>query len=84
MGDPQMAAEHLRGIPALEADDVILLDRAPDRNRRFTPLLGRCCAPEAGERLMHLRDQCWELFGRELAMPYITPDDLRDPNGIDL
>jgi hypothetical protein len=61
MGDPQMA-EHLRGIPALEADDVILLDRTPDRNRRFPPLLGRCCAPETGERLVHLRDQCRKLF----------------------
>jgi hypothetical protein len=84
MGDPQMAAKHLRGIPALEADDVILVDRAPDRNRRRRQVLCRGGTPETGERLMHLRDQCRKLFGRDLVVPHITADDFRDPIEIDL
>jgi hypothetical protein len=59
MGDPQMAAKHFRVIPALEANDVNLLDRASDRNRRFPRLLRRCCTPETGERAMHLADQSY-------------------------
>jgi hypothetical protein len=83
VGDPQMAAEHLRAIPALEANDVILLDRASDRNRRLRRLLRRCGTPETGEHPMHLHDQSCELVGRDLVMPYIAADDFRELIEID-
>ena len=83
VGNPQMPTEHLRAKPALKANDVILLDRASDRNRRLRRLFRRCGTPETGERAMHLHDQSCELVGRDLVMPYIATDDLRDPIGID-
>jgi hypothetical protein len=83
VGDPQMAAEHLRAISALEANDVILLDRASDRNRRLRRLLRRSGMPKTGERPMHLDDQSCELVDRDLVMPHIAADDLRDLIRID-
>ena len=61
----------------------MLLDRASDRNRRFRWLLHRCGTPETGERSTHLDNQSRELVGRELVMPHVAADDLRDPIGID-
>ena len=61
MGDPQMPAEHLGAIPALEANDVILLYRASNRNRRHQRFLHRWRASETGERSMHLANQSREL-----------------------
>jgi len=39
MGDPEMPTEHLGVIPAIEADDIVLLHRASNRNRRLRRLL---------------------------------------------
>ena len=61
MGDPQMPAEHLGAIPALEANDVILLYRASNRNRRHQRFLHRWRTLETGERSMHLANQSREL-----------------------
>jgi hypothetical protein len=68
----QMAAQGLGAKPALEANDVMLLDRASDRNRRFRLLLHRCGTPETGKRPMHLDNQSCELVGRDLVMPHIA------------
>ena len=46
-------------------------------------LLHRCGTPETGERSTHLDNQSRELVGRELVMPHVAADDLRDPIGID-
>ena len=83
VGDPQMATKHLRAISALEANDVILLDRALDRNRRLRRRLRRGGTPKAGERPMHLDDQSCKLVDRDLVMPHIAADDLRDLIRID-
>ena len=70
MSDPQVPAEHLGTKPTLEADDVIQLDRAPDRDRRLGLLLHRGrAAPESGEPAMHLGYQPWELVSPDLVMP---------------
>jgi hypothetical protein len=45
MGDPQIPAEHLGAIPALEANDVILLYRASNRNRRHQRFLQADAGP---------------------------------------
>jgi hypothetical protein len=55
--DPQMSAERLRAKPALEANHIILLDRASDRNRRVRRLLRWRCTPESGKRAMHVDNQ---------------------------
>jgi len=84
VGDPQMAAEHLRAIPALEANDVIMLDRASNWNRRLRRFLPRCGTPETGKDPMHLDDQSCKLIGCDLVMSHIAADDLRDLIGINL
>ena len=82
---PQVPAEHLGAIPALEADDMILLDRAPDRHGWLGLFLRRGhSAPESGEPAMHLGNQAGELVGPDLVMPDITADDARDPIGSNL
>jgi hypothetical protein len=77
MGDPQMPAEHLRAIPALEADDVIGLYRAPDRSCRLTLLYLGCVTSEIYESSMHFDNQPYKLIGRDLVMPHVAADDLR-------
>jgi hypothetical protein len=84
MGDPQMSAERLRAVPALEANHIVLLHRSPDRHRRFGGLLNWWRAtPEIGERLIHLDDQSYELVGPDLVMPDVAADDVRDLIEID-
>ena len=79
MGGPQMPAEHLRAKPALEADDVIGLHRASDRNCRSACLRHwRGGLPKAGECTMDGDDQFNKLLGSELMMPHITADNARD------
>jgi hypothetical protein len=39
--------------------------------------------PKTGERPMHLDDQSCELVDRDLVMPHIAADDLRDLMEID-
>src|SRR5438552_1625734 len=70
VGDLQMPAEHLRAKPAFEANDVILLDRASDRNCRPRRLLHRWGTPETGKGAMHLDNQSGELVSRDLVMPH--------------
>jgi len=78
-----MPAKHLRAKPALEADDVILLDRASSRHRRSGRLLRGRDTPETGKSAMHLDNQPCELVGRDLVMPHIAADDVRDVIKID-
>jgi hypothetical protein len=84
MSDPQMSAERLCLIPALEANYIVLLHRSPDRHRRFEGLLHwRHVTPEINERLMYLDDQSYQLVGPDLVMPHVAADDVRDPIEID-
>jgi hypothetical protein len=84
MGDPQMPAKHLSAIPALEADHMIGLYRASDRNCRLGRPHRRRAAAEIGETPMHLDDERWNLIGRDLIMPDIAANDFRDLNEINL
>jgi hypothetical protein len=81
--DPQMPAERLRTKTALEANHIILLDRASDWHCGPGRLLHGRGTPETGKRPMHLVNQSCELVGPDLVMPHIAADDLRDLIRID-
>jgi hypothetical protein len=78
MARREMPSEHLAAPAALQANDVIAMDRSPDRDggcpvhlgfdRRFT---------EADERLTNGRDQRSELVGRDLVLPNIGGNNHR-------
>jgi hypothetical protein len=77
-----MPAEHLSFPAAIQVDDMIAVDRSPDRNRRGSFDNGFCCRfPELTECLMHSRDQGSELIGGDLMASEIRADDLRDEFG---
>jgi hypothetical protein len=78
VGDPEMAAEHPCAIPALEADDVIGLYRASNRNCRLRRLCRGRATSEIGESSMHFDNESCKLIGRYLVMPHVAPDDRRD------
>jgi len=77
-----MPAKHLRAKPALEADDVILLDRASDRHRRPGWLLRGRDTPQTGKGAMHVDYQSRELVGGDLMMSHIAADDAHNLNRI--
>jgi hypothetical protein len=81
---PQMSAERLCAKPALEADYILLLDRASDRHRRPQRLLRRRGTPETGKSVMHPDNQSRELIGLDLIMPYVAGNDADDLEEIDL
>ena len=78
MGDPKMPTEHLRVIPALEADDVIGLHRAANRNCRLRRLCRGRATSEIGESSMHFDNERRKLIGRYPVMTHIAADDRRD------
>ena len=78
-----MTAQRLRAKPALEANYIILLHRASDRHRRLRRLLHRLGPPETGQCPMHHDNQRCKLVGRDLVMPQIATDNLRDAIRID-
>jgi hypothetical protein len=84
MGDPQMPAEHLPAIPALETNHMIVLYRPSNRNSRLNRPYRRRVTPEIGESSMHLDDQRWELVGCNLVMPHVAAHDPCDTIGINL
>ena len=82
--DPQMPAEHLRARPALKANHIILLHRAADRHRWLPRLfLYRRGAPETGQCPVYRDNQCSKLVGRNLVMPHIAANDVRNLVEID-
>ena len=75
-----MPAEHLAEKPTLEADDMVVLHRSPDRDSRHQRgrrRRGRALA-EATERAMHRRYQTCHLINVDTILRDITPDNLRD------
>src|SRR5271155_3573265 len=78
MAGCDMPLEHLASPPAFEADDIIAVNRSPDRDggSSLTPGFG-CRFSESRECLMNGRDQGRELFGRDLAVTDIRSDNPR-------
>ena len=80
----QMPAEGSPAISAFQANDIILLYRAPDRHHRLWWLLHRYRAPKTCKGTMHLDDQCQQLVRGHLMMLHIAADDADDWIKIDL
>ena len=72
--------------PTFETDDMILLHRAPDRDRRrqgFRHGCRRICA-EAAEHTVYRSNQARKLIGSDAVFSDIAADDHRHQAGIDL
>jgi hypothetical protein len=80
MSDADMPSEHLAEKPALEADDMVVLHRSPDRDSRHQRCRRRRrrALDEATERTMHRRNQSRNLINADTILRDITPDNLRD------
>jgi hypothetical protein len=84
MAGSEMPSEHLAAPAAFQANDIIAVNRSTDRDRgcslfvefgyRFT---------KGCERLMHGRNQCSELIGRDLVPANKGGGDLRSQFSID-
>jgi hypothetical protein len=82
---PEMAAQGLGAKPTFEADNMILLYRAPDRDRRGQRWRRqRRCSAEPTECLVYDCNQTRELIDSDRVFGNITLDDMRDQAGIDL
>src|SRR5712692_1220213 len=78
MAGRDMPSEHLAAQAAFEADDVIAINRSPNRHRGCPlDLAFSCRFAEAGDDLMHRRDQDRELVGPNLVLPNIGGDNPR-------
>jgi hypothetical protein len=78
MAGSEMPPEHLAAPPAFEANNVIAMNRSPDRHCGSSLYLGFSRQfTEADERLMNGRDQSRELIGRDLVPPNIGGGDHR-------
>jgi len=84
MGDAEMPAEHPAAISALEADDMVVLHRSPDRDcgRRRGRRRRRCALAEATERAMHRRNEARELIEADSILRDIATDDPRNQEEI--
>jgi hypothetical protein len=80
MRHAQMPAQRLAAKPAFEADDMVVLHRSPDRDRRRQRDGGRHrrALAKAGKRAMHHRNQSRNLINGDIILRDITPDDLRN------
>jgi hypothetical protein len=73
MGGRQMQAEHLTTPAAIQAGDMIVLNRSPDRNRRGLLDKRLCCrCTEGGKRLMDGRYQRGDLVRSDLITTNIS------------
>src|SRR6516162_2502421 len=69
----EMAFEHLTAPPAFQANDIIAMDRSPDRHRGCSLDAGFCYRfAKPRECLMNGRDQSGELVGPYLIAPNIS------------
>ena len=86
MSVAEMPAQHQAAKPAFEADDMLVLHRSPDRNRRRQGFgrEHRRVRAETTERAMHRCDKTPDLIDTDTVLPDITTDDLRNQAGIDL
>ena len=79
MPQPEVATQGLAAKPTLEADDMVLLHRAPDRDRRrqrFRRQRRRSAQPT--ECRVYGCDQTRELIDSDAVFRDITLDDTRD------
>ena len=72
-----MPAQHLAAKPAFEANDMVVLHRAPDRDRRFQRDRCRRALAEAAEGTMYCCNQPRHLIEPDTIFSDITTDDLR-------
>jgi hypothetical protein len=85
MSVAEMPAQHQATKPAFEADNMLVLHRSPDRNRRRQRFRQgrRRVRPEAAERAVYRCDQTPDLIDTDTVLPDITPNNLRNQVGID-
>src|SRR5712691_8017445 len=84
MSDADVPAQHLAAEAAVETDHIVLLHRAPDRNRRRRRFFRRRGAPETGKRSPHFNNEARELIDADLVMLHIVTDNARDETRINL
>ena len=82
----QMLAQGFAVKSALEANDIVRLHRAADRDRgrRRCRGRGRLVLPKAAQRALHRRNQISELVGSDTVFGDITANDLGDQAWIDI
>ena len=71
----QMSLEHLALIAAVDADDVIGINRASNRHCRNTRRFFDDLVAKAAQRRMDSIDKAPELVGRDEVLPHIRRDD---------
>jgi len=73
----QMPPQRQAAPAAFEANDIIAVNRSPDRYGGRPLSLGfGCWFSERGKRPMHSRDQHPELIGPDLVSPNVRGDDV--------
>jgi hypothetical protein len=79
----EVAAQGLGAKPAFKTDDMILLHRTPDRDRRCQPCRPRWRrSAETTECLVYGCDQSRDLIASDRAFRNITLDDIRHQSGL--
>jgi hypothetical protein len=81
---PQVAAQGFGAKPTFETDDMILLHRASDRDRRRRRFRCQRRRSSEAEGLIYGCNQARELIDSDLIFGNITPNDMRDQAGIHL
>jgi hypothetical protein len=77
MSGREMASKHLAAPAAFEANNIITMNRSPDRHGGCPLTFGFGCGfSEPGERPMDGRDQLPELVGPDLVSPNICGDNV--------
>jgi hypothetical protein len=72
MAGCDMPLEHLAAPATVQANDIIAVNRSPDRDGGSSLFVGFChWFTEADKRLMHGRDQRTEFIGRDLILSNI-------------
>ena len=74
----EMPPERLAAPATFETNDIIVMNRSPDRHSGGPVSLGFGCRfSDSGERLMHGRDQHSELIGPNLVSPNVRGNNRR-------
>jgi hypothetical protein len=77
MAGRQMPSDHQAAPAAFQADDIITVNRSPDRHCGSSLAADFGCGfTEPGERAMDGRDQFSELVGPDLVSPNICGDNV--------
>src|SRR5262249_26184047 len=77
MPHPEVATQGLTAKPTLKTNDMVLLNRSPDRHRRTARFCGgfRPSHAEATQRTMRRCDERSELFGSDLVLRDVIAND---------